>query len=119
MTESDISERIVKWIWYTDRGSPDEHDFGDGMPRPYGLSSVERTYFNKNRKDWMTTQERIDEIQASKYTKDDFLLVERPFQSFTKTEQLSIWYHRWTPFERVPHAYEELIQRFRAKVGAS
>lgn len=117
MTEADISERIVKWIWYTDRGSPDEHDFGDGLPRQYGLSSVERTYFNEGRKDWMTTQERIDEMQSSQYNKEDFDLVERPFLSFTKSEQLAIWHYRWTPLNRLPHPYDELTQRFRAKVA--
>ena len=119
MTDADISARIVKWIWYNDRGSPDEHDFGDGLPRQFGLSSVERTYFNKNRKDWMTTQERIDEVQASRYTKVDFEMVERPFRSFTMGDQLAIWYHRWTPFERLSQPYDELVRAFRAKVAAA
>lgn len=117
MNEAEISERIVKWIWYTERGSPDEHDFGDGTPRSYGMSSVERTYFNRNRKDWMTSQERIDEIQASKYNVDDFALVEKPFRTFSKVDQLTIWYHRWTPVERLPSQFEEVVQRFRAKVS--
>jgi hypothetical protein len=117
MTEADVSECIVKWIWYTERGSPDEHDFGDGLPRQYGMSSVERKYFNKNRRDWMTTQERIDEIVAGKYTVDDFQRVEKVYRGFTKVEQLTIWYHRWTPFERIPVNCESTIFRFRAEVA--
>lgn len=118
MTDQEVSDNIAKWHRYSVLGSPDEPDYGPDTPRAYGLSSAEKSYIDKSRDHWSTTQELIDERTKNKDTKEAYDRIEPIYKKLDYMSRLHVttYYFGQRPVP-VPRQMQESINTFRGKVA--
>lgn len=120
MTEQETTEIIAKWHRYSLLGSPEEPDYGPDTPRAYGLSSAEKSYQDKSRDHWSTTQELIDERTKNKDAKEAYEKVEPIYKGLGYMERLHVttYYFNRDKFSGpVPRQVQESVNQFRGKVA--
>lgn len=118
MTDAEVSEIVDKWRRYSLLGSPEEPDYGPGTPREYGLSSAEKTFDDPNRDLWRSLQDRIDESERRKDTKEAYEKVEPVYKALDYMSRLHVttYYFGQRPVP-TPRQMQESINTFRGKVA--
>jgi hypothetical protein len=120
LTEQEVSDDIDKWRRYSVLGSPDEPDYGPDTPRAYGLSSAEKTFDDPNRDLWRPLQDRINEAERRKDTKEAYDTVEPVYKSldFGTRMQVKAFYFERNDWSGPPsHRMREAVNIFRGKVA--
>jgi hypothetical protein len=118
VTDQEVSEAIAKWHRYSLLGAPDEPDYGPDTPRAYGLSSAEKSYVDKGRDHWSTTQELIDERTMNKDTREVYERIEPIYKKLDYMMRLHVttYYFGQRPVP-TPRQMQESINTFRGKVA--
>jgi len=118
VTDQEVSDDIDKWRRYSVLGSPDEPDYGPDTPRAYGLSSAEKTFDDPNKDLWLPLQERIDEAERRKGTKEAYDRIEPIYKKLDYMTRLHVttYYFGQRPVP-TPRQMQESINTFRGKVA--